>query len=185
MSYTDMIIPGLTYNKEGFERAGKENSLTLLAIAIVLFYEIMVTVDVTLSGVAPPSSGLSNSNLAGTGLFVSMLVSQLLHDFLQVYFIAVIAKYAFGSELTFTPTLRLYAAVMVWNYIAYILGFFFELGFGIFLFFFIFNIGFMIALTTYDSMPMWKSFVSIVVGFGLEVAVNHVVMNYALIPIFG
>ncbi len=186
MSYTDLVVPALTFNKEGMKRVGTDSAYTVIAYIIIIVYDLLTTITLTLKQEIPFSSGLSGSGLTGAGLFISLLLNALIHDLVQIYLIMIVAKYLFKSTLDFNAVLRYFAAVMIWNYIPYLISLFVPLSFFVFLFFFLFNIAFMIGLTTYDSdgFAMWKSFLSIVLGFGLMVAVNHIVMNYILVPIF-
>lgn len=185
MSITDMIVPGLTFNKEGLGKVGKDDSYNLISYIIVGLYVILIPLVQYLKDEIPPASGLSDSGVTGFGLFLGLFLSELFNNFLLVYFISLIAKYLFKIEMPFMYVLRVFAAVMIWYYISFLLGLAINLSFGVFLFLLLFNVALMIGLTNTEGLIMWKSFLSIVLAFILVVLVNGLIQRLIIIPIFG
>ncbi len=180
-----MFVPGLTFNKEGLAKVGKDSNYNMFAYILVIIYALIIPITDYYSGVIPPASGLSGSGISGLGLFLGLLLKSLIDTFLFVFFICFVAKRLFGGNLDKSEIFRVYAASLVWYYIAYILSLFIELSFGFFVFFFIFHIVLMLGLTKADgSLAMWKYFLIIILAFVLGVLVNHLIQNYVILLIF-
>ena len=88
--------------------------------------------------------------------------------------ISIIAKYLMKVEMSFAFVLRVFAAVIVWNYLLFIITIFVDISFGAFIFILIFNVALMIGLTNTEGLVMWKSFLTILLAYAITIGLGIV-----------
>ena len=174
MSVTDMIVPGLTFNKAGLGKVGKDDSYNMLTYILVGLYVIVVPLTHYLMEDIPPATGYSDTELTGFGLFLGLFVYELLGTFLEIFLISIIAKYLMKVEMSFAFVLRVFAAVIVWNYLLFVVSIFVDISFGAFIFILIFNVALMIGLTNTEGLVMWKSFLTILLAYAITIGLGIV-----------
>ena len=75
MSIVDMIVPGLTFNKEGLGRAADDDSNNLFAYLIIGLFVIFIPLYNVLNNIVPSASGLTGEGVEGIGLFIALLIA--------------------------------------------------------------------------------------------------------------
>ena len=172
----NLILAGLSFNKDKIAAACSDEKNTMLAIGLIAFSVLFDTVLAFINGNGG-SSGFGRMGLTGGNAaiaeFGSAAVGTFLSAFVMIYVIRI-----FKVGITYTESLRLYGAAMIWT----ILGAIFGLipGFGMIgiVFWLAFNFSLMFGIAGYTKLKLGQALLTIVLTFA---AVFVVIILYGMV----
>lgn len=163
MSFLDMILPGLKFNRKELGEVGKNEKNTIPAIIMIGIYVTLISILAIFYGNSGPS-GFSGDGLTGFTAFLAELGSGLIGSFLNAVIITCILR-IFKDKSSPMGLIRVYGAVIIWSIIGQVINLLIPFMFVFIVFFLVFNVALLIGVIGYTEKKWWQVFIAIVLAF--------------------